>query len=59
MEVVVQTPNVTILELAAEVADLRIQLAESQDQCIEMAIDAGELHAECLSGDILSDVRGL
>jgi uncharacterized protein involved in exopolysaccharide biosynthesis len=41
-----QAPNVTILELATEVAELRIQLAETQDQCIEMAVDAGELHAE-------------
>jgi hypothetical protein len=37
----VQAPDVTILELAAEV-----QLAETQDQCIEMAVDAGELHAD-------------
>ena len=41
-----QASDVTILELAAEVAELRILLAETQDQCIEMAVDAGELHAE-------------
>lgn len=27
-------------------AELRQQLAESQDQCIELAVDAGELHNE-------------
>ena len=41
-----QLPNVTILELATEVAELRIQLAETQDLCVEMAVDAGALHAE-------------
>ncbi|WP_348645341.1 hypothetical protein [Methylobacterium sp. BTF04] len=32
--------------LATENAELRAQLAETQDQCVELAIDAGELHAE-------------
>jgi hypothetical protein len=41
------TPHdVALLELAAENADLRLQLAEVQEQCIEMAIDAGALQAE-------------
>lgn len=32
--------------VAIENAELRQQLAEVQDQCIELAIDAGELHTE-------------
>ncbi|NEU15037.1 hypothetical protein G3T14_23635 [Methylobacterium sp. BTF04] len=32
--------------MATENAELRAQLAETQDQCVELAIDAGELHAE-------------
>jgi len=35
-----------LLELAAENVDLRLQLAEAQEQCIEMAVDAGALQAE-------------
>ena len=38
--------DVALLELAAENADLRLQLAEAQEQCIEMAVDAGNLQAE-------------
>ena len=38
--------DVTLLELASENAELRLQLAEAQEQCIEMAVDAGELQAE-------------
>lgn len=33
------------LALQVECAELRAQLAEVQDQCIELAVDAGELHA--------------
>ncbi len=39
-----QDPERLALEL--EVAELRQQLAETQEQCVELAIDAGELHAE-------------
>ena len=35
-----------LLALAAENVELRLQLAEAQEQCIEMAVDAGELHTE-------------
>lgn len=35
-----------LLVIATENAELRLQLAESQDQCVELAIEAGELHAE-------------
>ncbi|WP_147028165.1 hypothetical protein [Methylobacterium oxalidis] len=35
-----------LLALATENAELRLQLAEAQEQCVEMAVDAGELHAE-------------
>lgn len=35
-----------ILAVVLENAELRQQLAEVQDQCIELAVDAGELHAE-------------
>lgn len=38
--------DVTLLALATENAELRLQLAEAQDQCIELAVDSGELHAE-------------
>ncbi|TXN36643.1 hypothetical protein FV232_23515 [Methylobacterium sp. WL30] len=38
-------PDLPLLELATENAELRLQLAEAQDQLIEMAVDAGELHA--------------
>ncbi|MGU3662266.1 hypothetical protein [Methylobacterium fujisawaense] len=34
------------LELMAENAELRAQLADAQEQCVELAVDAGELHAE-------------
>lgn len=34
-----------LLTLATENAELRLQLAEVQEQCIELAVDAGELHA--------------
>jgi len=33
------------LTLQLEVAELRAQLAESQEQCIELAVDAGKPHA--------------
>lgn len=39
-------PSLAVLELATENAELRLQLAEAQDQCVELAVDAGELHAE-------------
>jgi polyhydroxyalkanoate synthesis regulator phasin len=39
-------PTTELLPLAAENAELRLQLVESQDQCVEMAVDAGELQAE-------------
>lgn len=35
-----------ILTLATENAELRAQLAEAQDLLVEMAVDAGEIHAE-------------
>lgn len=34
------------LALVIENAELRQQLAESQDHCVELAVDAGNLHAE-------------
>ncbi|KQP53690.1 hypothetical protein [Methylobacterium sp. Leaf108] len=34
------------LAVVIENAELRQQLAEAQDQCVELAIDGGELHAE-------------
>lgn len=37
--------DVALLELATENAELRLQLAEAQEQCVEMAVDAGELQA--------------
>lgn len=43
---IVQLADVVILRLVAENAELRAQLAETQDQCIELAIDASELQAE-------------
>ena len=33
------------LAVVIENAELRVQLAETQDMLIEMAVDAGELHA--------------
>lgn len=35
-----------MLALVSEIVELRLQLAEAQDQCVEMAVDAGYLHAE-------------
>lgn len=34
------------LAVVIENRELRQQLAEVQDQCVELAVDAGELHAE-------------
>lgn len=34
------------LAVVVENAELRQQLAEVQDQCVELAVDAGELHVE-------------
>ncbi len=34
-----------LLALAVENAELRLALAEAQEQCVELAADAGELHA--------------
>jgi uncharacterized coiled-coil DUF342 family protein len=39
-------PEIVLLELATEIGELRLQLAEAQEQCIELAVDAGQLHAE-------------
>ncbi|ACA17950.1 hypothetical protein M446_3569 [Methylobacterium sp. 4-46] len=39
-------PTLVLLELVADLADLRRQLAEAQDHCVEMAVDAGYLHEE-------------
>jgi chromosome segregation ATPase len=39
-------PTTELLTLATENAELRSQLAEAQDQCVELAVDAGELQAE-------------
>ena len=38
--------KLAVLELATENAELRQQLAEVQDACVELAVDAGELHVE-------------
>ena len=35
-----------LLVIATENTELRFQLAEAQDQCVELAVDAGQLHAE-------------
>ncbi|MCC0809115.1 hypothetical protein FPV16_23430 [Methylobacterium sp. W2] len=35
-----------LLVLATENAELRALLAEAQEQCVELTVDAGELHAE-------------
>jgi len=40
------TAELRELELATENVELRHQLAEVQEQCVELAVDAGELHAE-------------
>lgn len=34
-----------LLALAVENAELRFALADAQEQCVELAVDAGELHA--------------
>lgn len=34
------------LAVVIENAELRQALAEAQDQCVELAVDAGELHVE-------------
>jgi uncharacterized protein involved in exopolysaccharide biosynthesis len=34
------------LAVVIENTELRQQLAEVQDQCVELAVDAGELHTE-------------
>ena len=34
------------LAVVIENAELRQQLADVQDQCVELAVDAGELHTE-------------
>ena len=38
--------DLTMLALSTENAELRLQLAEVQDECIELAVDAGNLHTE-------------
>ena len=38
--------KVDLLIIATENTELRLQLAEAQDQCVELAVDGGELHAE-------------
>jgi hypothetical protein len=38
--------DLSLLELATENTELRLQLAEAQEQLVEMAVDAGELHVE-------------
>jgi hypothetical protein len=40
------TPNDVIVALAIEAAELRDQLAATQELLIETAVDAGQLHAE-------------
>ncbi len=40
------TPDGDRLALQVEVAELRQQLAETQDQGVELAVDAGELHVQ-------------
>ena len=39
-------PMTELLVLATENVELRLQLAETQEQLVEMAVDAGELHVE-------------
>ena len=34
------------LAVVVENSELRVKLAEVQDACVELAVDAGELHAE-------------
>lgn len=38
--------DIALLELTAENADRHLQLAEAQERCIEMAVDAGDLQAD-------------
>ncbi|KQT74817.1 hypothetical protein ASG51_22885 [Methylobacterium sp. Leaf465] len=38
--------NADFLAVVIENAELRQQLADVQDQCVELAVDAGEQHAE-------------
>lgn len=38
--------NAEFLAVCIENAELRQMLAEAQDQCVELAVDAGDLHAE-------------
>jgi peptidoglycan hydrolase CwlO-like protein len=35
-----------LLSVVAENTELRLLLAEAQDQCVELAVDAGDLQAE-------------
>lgn len=35
-----------LLTLATENTEMRLQLAEAREPCIELAVDAGELHAK-------------
>jgi uncharacterized protein involved in exopolysaccharide biosynthesis len=37
--------DLLVLALTVENGELRAQLAEAQDQLVELAIDAGQLHA--------------
>src|SRR3954451_2334136 len=43
---VTSSTDLALLELAAENTEFRLQLAEAQEQCVELAVDAGELHVE-------------
>lgn len=38
--------TVEFLAVVVENAELRASLAEVQDQCIDLAVDAGEMHSE-------------
>lgn len=38
--------DMRLLELMTENVELRAQLAEAQEHCIELAVDAGELQVE-------------
>lgn len=41
-----QQRSAEFLAVVLKNAELRRTLAEVQDQCVELAVDAGELHAE-------------
>lgn len=41
-----QQRSAEFLAVVLENTELRRTLAEVQDQCVELAVDAGELHAE-------------